>query len=112
MKKKKDINVHSWRERFLSDDSVIKERVNKYNGQYHLQEASDLELDERIELIERAIGLVEEAQQMVDQAVSSTGEERRYEAYGKYGFSQLLGNDNPYDTSLSDIIENFLKEEE
>jgi len=65
-------------------------------------------VQDREALIEQAIQLVEEAQQLVDEAVSGTGIESNYEAYGKYGFSQLLGNGNPYDSSLQSLIEGEL----
>jgi len=58
------------------------------------------------ELIRQAIELISEAQNLVDEAVSGTSQEANYNAYGKYGFSQLLGNGNPYDPSLEDLLEN------
>lgn len=55
--------------------------------------------------IQEAIELVEEAQRLVDQAVSGTPFESHYDAYGKYGFSELLGNRSPYDSSLFDLMD-------
>ena len=60
---------------------------------------------ERVELINQAIELVEVAQAMVDEAVSNTTNENHYNSYGRYGFDQLLGNGNPYDESLYKLIE-------
>ncbi len=59
---------------------------------------------ERMEIIEAAITLVEEAMDMVNVAVEDTVGENHYKAYGKYGFDNLLGNGNPYDYSLNDLI--------
>jgi len=55
-----------------------------------------------------------EAQGLVDDAVSgvygTTRLQANYEAYGRYGFNQLLGNGNPYDSSLDSLIEEIEKE--
>jgi len=59
---------------------------------------------ERRELIEQAINLVEQAQSMVDEVMYDHSNKSHYEAYGKYGFNQLLGNGNPYDTGLTNIL--------
>ena len=62
--------------------------------------------------IQEAIDLVEEACQLVDDALRSDSRHKsHYEAYGCYGFSQLLGNGNPYDSSLFDL-KNKLNEDE
>jgi len=66
--------------------------------------------EERVQMIAEAIELVEQAMQMVDEAIAGTGEESRYDAYGKYGFNQLLGNGNPYDNSLQTLM-NVIGEE-
>jgi len=68
---------------------------------------NEKQLKEKIEKIEEAMQLIEEAQTLVDEAVRGTGEEAGYNAYGKYGFNQLLGNGNPYDNSLNTIINNM-----
>lgn len=60
---------------------------------------------EKIEAISEAIELIEQAQQLVNEAVNGTDNEANYQAYGKYGFDQLLGNGNPYDSSLFTLIE-------
>lgn len=64
-----------------------------------------METREKMELIDQAIALVEEAQGLVDEAVQGTSIKGNYEAYGKYGFNQLLGNGNPYDNGLQTIID-------
>ena len=66
---------------------------------------------ERQEAIQNAWSLIEEAQQLVDEAVQGTSQQSHYEAYGKYGFSQLLANGNPYDSSLNTLVEEFGGEE-
>ena len=68
--------------------------------------------EERIEKITEALDLIAEAQDLVDEAVNGTGIKGNYNAYGKYGFNQLQGNGNPYDSSLDSLIEYFEKEEE
>ena len=68
--------------------------------------------EERIQMIEEAMDLITQAQELVDDAVSGTSQESHYDAYGKYGFSQLLKNGNPYDNGLQDLIDAFLEEGE
>ncbi len=63
-----------------------------------------MENEERLELVEEAIELIKEAQALVDEAVINTDIEIRYNAYGKFGFAQLLGNGNPMDEGLNDFI--------
>ena len=60
---------------------------------------------EKIDALQEAILLVEEASQLVDSAMDDSSGKNHYEAYGKYGFNQLLGNGNPYDNSLFTLIE-------
>ena len=64
-----------------------------------------MDRQEFINEIERAISLVEEASYAVDMAVQGMRIQANYEAYGGYGFSQLLGNGNPYDSSLQSLID-------
>ena len=64
-----------------------------------------MNINERTRLIEDAIQMIEQAEQMVNEAISETGLESHYEAYGKYGFNQLLSNGNPYDNGLDYLIE-------
>jgi len=68
--------------------------------------------EERIQMIQEAQELIEQAMQMVDDAVNGTSMEAHYYVYGKYGFNQLMGNGNPYDSSLNTLIEEFENEEE
>ena len=63
-----------------------------------------MDRQEFINEIERAISLVEEASYAVDMAVQGMRIQANYEAYGRYGFDQLLGNGNPYDSSLQSLI--------
>ena len=60
---------------------------------------------EKIDILREAILLVEEACQLVDSVMDDSSGKNHYEAYGKYGFSRLLGNGNPYDNSLFTLIE-------
>ena len=62
--------------------------------------------------IERAINMVDQAKSIVDQAVYGTDMEAHFDAYGGYGFDQLLGNGNPYDRSLRDLIDAYDEKEE
>jgi len=64
-----------------------------------------MDRQEFIDEIERAISLVEEASYAVDMAVEGMRIQANYEAYGRYGFDQLLGNGNPYDSSLQSLID-------
>jgi len=70
-----------------------------------------MENSERIELLNQALELIIDAQSMVEQAISGTGQETHFEAYGKYGFSQLLGNGNRYDSSINTLIEGLQEDE-
>ena len=66
--------------------------------------------EEFTEEIERAIEMVDQARHIVDTVVDSTDGhflKANYEAYGKYGFDQLLGTGNPYDNSLQYLIDKF-----
>lgn len=67
---------------------------------------------EKINQIEEAMGLIEEAMQMVDDVVEDMSINSNYEAYGRYGFDQLLGNGNPYDSSLQTIIDEIEDDDE
>jgi len=62
---------------------------------------------DRIILLEKSIELVLEAKELVDKAVEETSQENYYKAYGRYGFNRLLGEGNPYDEGLLDLIEKF-----
>ena len=66
--------------------------------------------EEFINEIERAIEMVDQARHIVDIAVDGMSIEANYEAYGKYGFDQLLGDGNPYDNSLQTLIDKYREE--
>ena len=61
---------------------------------------------EKKEELNEAILKVQEAQEIVmDLIGDNRGMANRFEAFGKFGFDQLLGNGNPNDESLFDIFE-------
>jgi len=64
---------------------------------------------EFIDEIERAIEMVDQARHIVDVTVDGMSIQANYEAYGKYGFDQLLGSGNPYDNSLQTLIDKHLE---
>ena len=69
-----------------------------------------MDRQEFIDEIERAIEMVDQARHIVDMAIDNVNGhflKANYEAYGKYGFDQLLGNGNPYDNSLQYLIDKF-----
>ena len=69
-----------------------------------------MDKQEFIDEIERAIEMVDQARHIVYTVVDSTDGhflKENYEAYGKYGFDQLLGTGNPYDNSLQYLIDKF-----
>ena len=69
-------------------------------------------LSERESQIYEAIELIRQAQELVDDTIDGTSEMTHYEAYGRYGFDQLLGNGNPYDSSLMSLMEEMKKGDE
>ena len=69
-----------------------------------------MDRQEFIDEIERAIEMVDQARHIVDMAVDGMSIQANYEAYGKYGFDQLLGSGNPYDSSLYSLIDKINKE--
>jgi hypothetical protein len=73
-----------------------------------------MDKSELLEELYQAIELVEEAKSRVDEVAKALGEYSRYKAYGCYGFDTLLGNGNPYDASLFDLVkkaEDMMEEE-
>jgi len=86
--------------------------INVRNLHEAIRRAEEKEIDTSVYNLHEAIRLVEEACQLVDSVMDgSSGQDyvlnvckNRYEAYGKYGFNQLLGNGNPYDDSLFTLI--------
>ena len=69
-----------------------------------------MDREEFTDEIEKAIEMVKEANEIVDNAVKGKSIRANYEAYGGYGFSQLLGNGNPYDSSLYSLIDKYKEE--
>ena len=69
-----------------------------------------MDRQEFTEEIERAIEMVDQARHIVDMVVDSMSIRANYEAYGKYGFDQLLGTGNPYDNSLQTLIDKYIEE--
>ena len=72
-----------------------------------------MDKQEFIDEIERAIEMVDQARHIVDMAVDGVDGhflKANYEAYGKYGFDQLLGSGNPYDNSLQTLIDKVVEE--
>ena len=66
---------------------------------------NNMDRQEYIDEINKAIEMVEEAKYIVDMAVQDMNIRHNYEAYGRYGLDQLLGNGNPYDSSLFSLID-------
>lgn len=59
--------------------------------------------DER-HAIQRTIHKLEIIQSELDQIIEGSQQEAIWKAYGRFGLDQLLGNDNPYNNSLHDLI--------
>lgn len=67
----------------------------------------------KVEQINSAIELIEEAQRLVEDALfGETQLEAEYNSYGRFGFNQLLNNGNPYDRGLSDLITDLEKKDD
>ena len=65
------------------------------------------DIKERIAEIEKALRLVEEARDIVDNAVDGTDLKEHFQAYGRYGFDELLGVGNRYYPDLQSLIDNL-----
>jgi len=48
--------------------------------------------------------LLIEALQLCEEVAEDSGNMSHFNAYGKYGFDQLLGNGNKYDSSIFDLL--------
>ena len=59
----------------------------------------------RLDKLHKATELVEQAQQEIDCALRGTSLVNNFEAYGRYGIDQLLGNGNPYDKSVCYLMD-------
>jgi len=64
-----------------------------------------MDKQERVDLIREAQVLIEEAYLLVQTAVEGTSEEAHTEACGYCGLTQAMGNGNPYDENLDNVIE-------
>ena len=60
---------------------------------------------EKISQLEQAQELIIEAQTIIDEATDGMSAECHYKAYGRYGIDQLMGNGNPYDSSIQSLID-------
>lgn len=72
-----------------------------------------MNIQTRIDKIEEARELIEDAASLVDQALNGMGRiSDHYQAYGRYGFNQLLNEGNPYDDGLEDLTKKLEEENE
>ena len=72
-----------------------------------------MELQEFKNQLQNAIDQVSEAQDQVEEIMEQVGiNTANFYAYGKYGFDQLLGNGNPYNSSLYTIMNKLERMEE
>ena len=55
--------------------------------------------------IQEAIQMIIEATEIIKNTVNGTRKQSHFEAYGAYGLDQALGNGNPNDSSLFDLLE-------
>jgi len=58
------------------------------------------------ERLQTVIENLEEMQGELDDIIDGTTMEDHFKAYSRYGLNTLLGNGNPYDSSLHTLIEN------
>lgn len=54
--------------------------------------------------IKRIIHKLENITEELDQIIEGSQQEALWSAYGRFGLDQLLGNGNPYDNSLHNLI--------
>jgi len=59
----------------------------------------------RLDKLHKAAQLVAQAQEEIDCALRGTDLVCGFEAYGRYGIDQLLGNGNPYDKSVYSLMD-------
>ena len=76
-----------------------------YNRRNENDDLNDL--NEIILTLKDALERIAEIQTEVDGVIYDTDIVNNYEAYGRYGFDQLLGNGNPCDGGLPSLIEHF-----
>jgi hypothetical protein len=60
----------------------------------------------RFEKLQEAIELIEEARNLVEDALRGTDDYNHFKAYGCYGLDQALGDGNRYDSSIVELLEN------
>ena len=65
----------------------------------------------KLEALHEALQLIKDAQQLVQDVLEGTEHEAHFNAYGKYGFDQLLGNGNRFDSSVAGLLDEFGDEE-
>ena len=58
----------------------------------------------RNDKIVEAIQLIQEAKELVKDALAGSGDLAHFELYGAYGLDQAIGNGNPYDDSLHSLL--------
>ena len=63
-----------------------------------------------IQELQKAMQMIEELQDKIDHALQFNEDLCHYEAYGRYGIDQLLGNGNRYDGSIPKLIERAEKQ--
>lgn len=61
----------------------------------------------RFEKLQEAIELIDEARELVKDALQGTPDYEHCKAYGFYGLDQALGNGNKYDCSIYQVMENL-----
>lgn len=66
---------------------------------------------EKLEKLEQAQDLIMEAKDLIEEALLPS-QKAHFEAYGKYGIDQLLGNGNPYDQGIQNLMEELYEERE
>jgi len=68
-----------------------------------------------VEKIEMAMDLIQEARDLIDSVLNGDLEHfiisSNYYAYAEYGLKTAMGEGNPYDGKLQDIIDNLEEEE-
>ena len=67
-------------------------------------------ITQKIHQLEQAQELIIEAQTIIDEATEGMSAECHYKAYGRYGIDQLMGNGNPYDSSIQTLIDELSNE--
>jgi len=67
-------------------------------------------LIEIVDTLKDSIDQISETYSEVAGILYGTDKAANFEAYGGYGFDQLLGNGNPYDSGLPQLVEHFEKQ--